>query len=62
MGKTLTLNIEHSADINDHFKWCSIHPVNTKIQVSFPTQMPERMKTAQGFHHEANLDFKIVQV
>jgi hypothetical protein len=32
----------------------SIHTVTTKIQASFLTE------TAQGFHHEANGDFKIV--
>ena len=30
-----------------------IHPVTTKI-----TQFPERQETAQGFHHEANGEFK----
>ena len=38
----------------------SIHPVSTKIQVSFLTQLPERKETAPGFHHEANGDFKTV--
>jgi hypothetical protein len=38
----------------------SIHPVTTKIQVSFLTQLPERKETTQGFHHEANDDFKTV--
>ena len=38
----------------------SIHPVTTKIQASFPTQLPERKETAQGFYHEANGDFKTV--
>ena len=36
----------------------SIHPVTTKIQASFLTQLTERKETAQGFHHEANGDFK----
>ena len=36
----------------------SIHPVTTKIQVSFLTQLPERKETTHGFHHEANGDFK----
>jgi hypothetical protein len=40
--------------------YVSIHPVTTKIQVSFLTQLPERKETAQGFHHEANGDFKTV--
>ena len=37
----------------------SINPVITKIQASFLTQLPKRKETAQGFHHEANSDFKI---
>ena len=36
----------------------SIHPVTTNTQASFLTQLPERKETAQGFHHEANGDFK----
>jgi hypothetical protein len=32
----------------------SIHPVTTKIQTSFLTQLAERKETAQRFHHEAN--------
>ena len=38
----------------------SIHPVTIKIQMSFLTQLPGRKKTTQGFHHEANGDFKTV--
>ena len=38
----------------------SMHPVTTKIQASFLTQLPERKETAQGFHHENNCDFKTV--
>jgi hypothetical protein len=38
----------------------SIHPVTTKIQASFLTQLPERKETAQGFHNEANGNFKAV--
>ena len=38
----------------------STHPVATKIQASFLTQLPERKETAQEFHHEANGDFKTV--
>jgi hypothetical protein len=38
----------------------SIHPVTTKIQASFLTQLPERKETTQRFHHEANDDFKTV--
>ena len=38
----------------------SIYPVTTKIQACFLTQLSERKETAQGFHHEANGDFKTV--
>jgi hypothetical protein len=39
----------------------SIHPVTTKIQVSFITHLPEKKETAaQGFHHEANGNIKTV--
>ena len=51
---------EHCAVINYTLVGVSIHPVTTKIQASFLTQLPERKKTAQGFHHEANGDFKTV--
>ena len=34
------------------------HPVTTKIQASFLTQLPERTETAQGFNNEASGDFK----
>jgi hypothetical protein len=37
-------------------------PVITKIQASFLTQLPERKETAEGFHHEANGDFKTVRI
>ena len=40
----------------------SVHPVTTKIQASFLTQLPKRKETAQEFHHEANGDFKTVTV
>jgi hypothetical protein len=49
---------EHGEVINYTLYGVSIHPVTTKIQVSFLTQFPERKETAQGFHHEANGDFK----
>ena len=51
---------EHGEVINYTLDGVSIHPVTTKIQVSFLTQLPERKETAQGFHHEANGDFKTV--
>jgi hypothetical protein len=35
--------------------------ITTKKQASFLTQLPERKETAQGFHHEANVDFKTVK-
>ena len=38
----------------------SIHPVTTKIQASFLSQLPERKETAQEFHQEANGDVKTV--
>ena len=46
--------------MNHTLEGVSMHPVTTKIQVSFLTQLPERKETAQGFHHEANVDFKTV--
>ena len=49
---------EHGEVINCTLNGVSIHPVTTKIQASFLTQLPERKKSAQGFHHEANVDFK----
>jgi hypothetical protein len=33
----------------------SVDPVTTK---TLPSQLPETKETAQGFHHEANGDFK----
>ena len=39
----------------------SIHPVTTKIKASFLNVLPkERKETAQGFHNEANGEFKTV--
>ena len=51
---------EHGEVINYTLDGVSIHPVTTKIQTSFLTQLLERKETAQGFHHEANGDFKTV--
>jgi hypothetical protein len=31
------------------------------MQASFLTHLPERKEIAQGFHHEANGDFKTVK-
>jgi hypothetical protein len=49
---------EHGEVINYTLDGVSIHPVITKIQVSFLTQLPERKKASQGFHLQANGDFK----
>ena len=51
---------EHSEVCNYTSDGVSIHPVTTKIQASFLTQLPERKENAQGFHHEATGDFKTV--
>ena len=53
---------EYGEVINYPVDGVSIHPVSTKIQAPFLTQMPERKETAQRFHHEANVDFKAVTV
>ena len=53
-------SFEHGEVINYTLGGVSIHPVTTKIQVSFLTQLLERKETAQGFHHEANGDFKTI--
>ena len=51
---------KHGEVINYTLYGVSIYPVTTKIQGSFLTQLPERKETTQGFHHEANGDFKTV--
>ena len=51
---------QHGKDINYTLDGVSIHPVTTQIQASFLTQLLERKETTQGFHHEANGDFKTV--
>ena len=51
---------EHGEVINYTLDGVSIHPVTTKIQASFLTQLPERKETVQGFHSEASGDFKTV--
>jgi hypothetical protein len=56
----LNTTFEHDEVINYTLAGVSIHPVTTKRQSSFPTQLPEWKKTAQGFDHEVNGDFKIV--
>jgi hypothetical protein len=52
---------EHGEVINYTLDGVSIHTVITKIQASFLTLLPERKETTQGFHHEANGDFKTVK-
>ena len=52
--------LEHGEVINYTLDGVSIHPVTTKIQASFRTQLLERKETAQGFHHETKGDFKTV--
>jgi hypothetical protein len=59
MGKK-TIPFKHREVFNITLDGVSVHPVTTKIQASFLTQLPERKDTAQEFHHEANGDFKTV--
>jgi hypothetical protein len=49
---------EHGEVIKYTLDGVSIHPVTTKIQPYFLTQLPERKETAQGFHHEPMLTLK----
>jgi hypothetical protein len=51
---------QHGKVINYTLDGVSIHPVTTKIQGAFLTQLPERKETTQGFHHKANGEFKTV--
>ena len=51
---------KHGEVINQTLHGVSIHPVTTQIQAFFLTQLPERKESTQGFHHEANGDFKTV--
>jgi hypothetical protein len=51
---------EHGAVINYNLAGVSIHPVTTKIQTSFLTQLKERKETAQGLNHKSNDYFKTV--
>jgi hypothetical protein len=39
---------EHGEFINNTLDGVSIHPVSTKTQASFLTQLPERKETAHG--------------
>ena len=66
MGKNKKADIEYPFDHGEVIHYTldgvSIHPVSKKkIQASFLTQLRERKESAQGFHHEANGDFKIVK-
>jgi hypothetical protein len=56
----LHIPFEHGEVINYTLDGVSVHPVTTKIQVFFLTQLPERKETAQGFHYEASGNFKTV--
>jgi hypothetical protein len=64
MGKNEKADIEnpfeHGEVINNTLDGVSIHPVTTKLQASFLSQLPERKKAAQRFRHEANGDFRTV--
>ena len=52
MGKNEKADVEYLFEygevINYTMDGVSIHPVTTKIQESFLTQLPERKETAQG--------------
>jgi hypothetical protein len=45
---------EHGEVINYTLDGVLLHPVTTKIKVSFIIPLLERKETTQGFHHEAN--------
>ena len=51
---------EHGDIINYTLDGVSLPPVTTKTQASFVTELLVWKETAQGFHHEANGDFKTV--
>ena len=53
---------EHREVINYTLDGVSKHTVTTQIQAFFLTQFPGMKQNAQGFHHEANGDFKTVRV
>ena len=62
MGKKKQADIEypfeHGEVLNYTLDGVSIHPVTTKIQASFLTQLPERKETAQAFHHDEMVTLK----
>jgi hypothetical protein len=51
--------VEHGEVINYALDGVSIHPVTTKIQVSFLTQLSEKKEAVQGFQHEANYNIVV---
>ena len=57
-NKVIDYPFEHGEVINYTLTGVSIHPVTSKIQVTFLTRLPERKETALGFHHESNGNFK----
>ena len=64
MGRNKKADVEYSFEHGEVIHYTldgvSIHTVTTKIQVSFLTQLLEGKETTQGFHHEADGDFKTV--
>ena len=60
MSKNKKSDIEYLFEYGEVIN--SIHPVTTKIQASFLTQLPKRKKNNQGYYHEANGDFETVRV
>ena len=51
---------EYGEVINYTLDDVSIHLFTTKIRAFFPTQLLKWKEIAQGFHQEANGDFKTV--
>ena len=52
---------EHGEIIHYTLDGVSIHPVATKIQMSFLAHLPERKETAQGFHMRPIVTLKQLQ-
>ena len=52
---------EHGKVINDTLDGVSIHPVTTKIQASFLTQLQERMKPLRDFTMRPMVSLKQLQ-
>ena len=59
-GEEIEYYFQHGEVINYTLDGVSVHPVSKKMQASLLIQLPERKETAQGFHHEANGNFKPV--